>query len=80
MSNLPSGKPSAPMINRKSQAWNVLNIEASAKIAVFNDGQNLHYASRALGFDVDFKMLLTEIESVSTRRFLKTEGTKRGHR
>jgi uncharacterized LabA/DUF88 family protein len=30
-------------------------------LAVFIDGANLHYSAKALGFDIDFRRLLTEI-------------------
>jgi hypothetical protein len=33
------------------------------RIAVLIDGPNLHATSKRLGFDVDFKRLLTEFES-----------------
>jgi uncharacterized LabA/DUF88 family protein len=32
------------------------------KTALFIDGQNLHFAARALGFDIDFRRLLAEFE------------------
>jgi uncharacterized LabA/DUF88 family protein len=32
------------------------------KIAVFIDGANLHASAKALGFDIDFKRLLTEVQ------------------
>ena len=35
----------------------------SDKIALFIDGANLHATCRALGFDVDYKRLLTEFQS-----------------
>ena len=36
---------------------------SSDKIALFIDGANLHATCRALGFDVDYKRLLTEFQS-----------------
>jgi uncharacterized LabA/DUF88 family protein len=36
------------------------------KIAIFIDGPNLHAKSKTLGFDVDFRRLLTEFESRGT--------------
>jgi uncharacterized LabA/DUF88 family protein len=36
---------------------------ASEKIALFIDGANLYAATRALGFDVDYKRLLKEFQS-----------------
>jgi uncharacterized LabA/DUF88 family protein len=36
------------------------------RIAIFIDGPNLHATSKALGFDVDFRRLLTEFESRGT--------------
>jgi uncharacterized LabA/DUF88 family protein len=35
----------------------------SSKIALFIDGANLHATARALGFDIDYKRLLTEFRS-----------------
>lgn len=36
------------------------------RIAILIDGPNLHATSKALGFDVDFRQLLTEFESRGT--------------
>jgi uncharacterized LabA/DUF88 family protein len=36
------------------------------KIAVFIDGANLYSTAKALGFDIDYKRLLTEIQSRGT--------------
>ena len=36
------------------------------KLALFIDGVNTHAAARALGFDIDYKRLLTEFESRGT--------------
>ena len=36
------------------------------RIAIFIDGPNLHATSKTLGFDVDFRRLLTEFESRGT--------------
>jgi uncharacterized LabA/DUF88 family protein len=36
------------------------------KIAVFVDGANLYSTAKALGFDIDYKRLLTEIQSRGT--------------
>jgi uncharacterized LabA/DUF88 family protein len=33
------------------------------KIALFIDGVNLHATAKTLGFDIDYKRLLTEFES-----------------
>ncbi|MGY3355034.1 uncharacterized LabA/DUF88 family protein [Bradyrhizobium sp. GM0.4] len=33
---------------------------APSRIAVFIDGANLHAAAKALGFDIDYRRLLTE--------------------
>jgi uncharacterized LabA/DUF88 family protein len=33
------------------------------KLAVFIDGSNLYYSAKALGFDIDFKQLLTEFSA-----------------
>jgi uncharacterized LabA/DUF88 family protein len=38
----------------------------SERIALFIDGQNLHYAAKSLGFDVDFKRLLIEFQRRGT--------------
>jgi uncharacterized LabA/DUF88 family protein len=35
---------------------------SSNKIAIFIDGANLHSAAKALGFDIDYKRLLTEFQ------------------
>jgi hypothetical protein len=37
---------------------------SSEKLALFIDGENLHHSAKALGFDIDFKRLLTEMRSV----------------
>lgn len=39
---------------------------ASGKIALFIDGANLHEASKALGFDIDYTRLLKEFQSTGT--------------
>src|SRR6267142_4607282 len=36
------------------------------KLALFIDGANTHAAARALGFDIDYKRLLTEFQSRGT--------------
>src|SRR5258708_33991060 len=36
------------------------------KLALFIDGTNTHAAARALGFDIDYKRLLTEFRSRGT--------------
>jgi uncharacterized LabA/DUF88 family protein len=36
---------------------------ANFKKAIFIDGANLHFSAKALGFDIDFKRLLTEFET-----------------
>jgi uncharacterized LabA/DUF88 family protein len=36
------------------------------KLALFIDGLNTHAAARALGFDIDYKRLLTEFQSRGT--------------
>jgi uncharacterized LabA/DUF88 family protein len=36
------------------------------KLALFIDGVNTHAAARALGFDIDYKRLLTEFQSRGT--------------
>src|SRR3984957_1223901 len=38
----------------------------SNKVAVFIDGANLHATARTLGFDIDYKRLLTEFQSRGT--------------
>jgi uncharacterized LabA/DUF88 family protein len=38
----------------------------ASKIAVFIDGANLHATSKALGFDIDYKRLLKEIQTRGT--------------
>jgi len=35
-------------------------LTASGKVALFIDGSNLHFTSKALGFDIDYKRLLEE--------------------
>ena len=37
-----------------------------SKIAVFIDGNNLHAATKALGFDIDYRRLLKEFQSRGT--------------
>src|SRR6478672_7818791 len=39
---------------------------AGTKLALFIDGINTHAAARALGFDIDYKRLLTEFRSRGT--------------
>ena len=39
-----------------------LNLGRRDKLALFIDGANLHYAAKALGFDVDYKRLLEEFQ------------------
>lgn len=39
------------------QFW---NFQMSEKMALFIDGQSLHYTAKALGFDIDFKRLLED--------------------
>src|SRR5260221_8004903 len=41
-------------------------MSSSDKLALFIDGQNLHYTAKNLGFDVDFKRLLTEFKTRGT--------------
>jgi uncharacterized LabA/DUF88 family protein len=41
-------------------------MSASNRIALFIDGANLYAASRTLGFDMDYKRLLTEYQSQGT--------------
>src|SRR5882757_4354191 len=38
----------------------------SARLALFIDGQNLHFTARSLGFDVDFKRLLAHFVAQGT--------------
>jgi uncharacterized LabA/DUF88 family protein len=38
----------------------------ATKLALFVDGANTHAAARALGFDIDYKRLLTEFQSRGT--------------
>jgi uncharacterized LabA/DUF88 family protein len=38
----------------------------SGRLALFIDGQNLHFAARSLGFDVDFKRLLAHFVAQGT--------------
>jgi len=38
----------------------------ATKLALFIDGANTHAAARALGFDIDYKRLLTEFQSRGT--------------
>jgi uncharacterized LabA/DUF88 family protein len=38
----------------------------SARLALFVDGQNLHFTARSLGFDVDFKRLLAHFVAQGT--------------
>ena len=38
----------------------------SERIALFIDGQNLHYSAKSLGFGVDFKRLLFEFQRRGT--------------
>ena len=38
-------------------------VTPTEKLAILIDGQNLHFTARRLGFDVDFKRLLTEFEA-----------------
>ena len=40
--------------------------QAGTKLALFIDGINTHAAARALGFDIDYKRLLTEFRSRGT--------------
>jgi uncharacterized LabA/DUF88 family protein len=39
---------------------------SSTRIALFIDGANLHATARTLGFDIDYRCLLTEFESRGT--------------
>jgi uncharacterized LabA/DUF88 family protein len=39
---------------------------SSTKVAVFIDGANLHATAKTLGFDIDYKRLLTEFQSRGT--------------
>jgi len=39
---------------------------SSGKLALFIDGQNLHFTAKTLGFDVDFKRLLAYFAAQST--------------
>ena len=41
-------------------------MSASNRIALFIDGANLYAASRTLGFDMDYKRLLTEYQNQGT--------------
>jgi uncharacterized LabA/DUF88 family protein len=36
---------------------------SSEKFALFIDGENLHHTAKALGFNIDFKRLLTEFST-----------------
>lgn len=38
-------------------------LNAQSKIALFIDGANLHATAKALGFDIDYKKLLKELQS-----------------
>jgi hypothetical protein len=38
----------------------------ASKIAIFIDGAKLHATSKALGFDIDYKRLLKEIQTRGT--------------
>jgi hypothetical protein len=38
-------------------------LNAQPKVAVFIDGANLYATTKALGFDIDYKMLLQELQS-----------------
>ena len=38
----------------------------SERLALFIDGQNLHYAAKNLGFGIDFKRLLFEFQRRGT--------------
>jgi uncharacterized LabA/DUF88 family protein len=38
-------------------------MNSSEKLALFVDGQNLHFTAKGLGFDIDFKRFLAEFET-----------------
>jgi uncharacterized LabA/DUF88 family protein len=40
--------------------------QPSSKIGIFIDGANLHVASKALGFDIDFRRLLREFQCLGS--------------
>jgi uncharacterized LabA/DUF88 family protein len=44
----------------------ISEMSSSNRIALFIDGANLHATSKALGFDIDYRRLLTEFQSRGT--------------
>jgi len=38
-------------------------MNSAEKLALFLDGQNLHFTARGLGFNIDFKRLLAEFKA-----------------
>lgn len=43
--------------------WGVGMMNSSEKLAIFIDGQNLHYTAKGLGFTIDYKRFLAEFKT-----------------
>jgi uncharacterized LabA/DUF88 family protein len=50
----------------RPDAFEIEMPSVSSKVALFIDGPNLYATSKTLGFDVDYKRLLTEFQSLGT--------------